>query len=136
MNITLLGAGSMGGALTFPFVEGGHTVQLYGTEYDRSTMAALKSQQDHPKLNLPLPDAVRLFGPEELDASLEGADVVILSVNTDGIASIMDALLPRLCSDWTLITVAKGFYPLKGTVYPITLGFQPSHSRDVPGPTC
>lgn len=124
MNITLPGAGAMGSALTFPLVEGGHTVQLYGTEYDSETMAALKNQQDHPKLNLPLPEAVRLFDPEELDASLEGADVVLLSVNTNGIAPIMDALLPQLSPTWTLLTIAKGFYLQKQTVYPIASGIE------------
>ncbi|HKK17585.1 MAG TPA: NAD(P)-binding domain-containing protein, partial [Opitutales bacterium] len=106
MKITLLGAGAMGGALTFPLVESGHEVRLYGTGYDRQTIASLKQKQPHPRLNKQLPKKINLYEPEELEGAVRGTEILLLCVNTEGIRPIMDALLPYIKPERTLITIA------------------------------
>ena len=49
-TITLIGAGQMASALTFPLFENGHEVRLVGSPLDDDIMARLR--EDHYHVNL------------------------------------------------------------------------------------
>lgn len=68
--ITVLGAGFMGAAVTFPLAAVGHEVRLWGTWLDDPLLEACR-RGPHPRLHLSLPPAVRLFGADELEPVLE-----------------------------------------------------------------
>ncbi len=114
MQVTVLGAGAMGSALTVPLVDNGHDVALWATEYDREIRKALEAGRDHPRLDAPLPDAVELYGPDALEASLEGASVVVLGVSSGGVLPVLERIVPHLTANMTLVTIAKGILELNG----------------------
>lgn len=57
-DITILGAGYMGSALTIPATDNGHRVGLWGTWLDDHLVEALQRGEPHPKLRLRLPRSV------------------------------------------------------------------------------
>ena len=69
-RIAILGAGFMGGALTVPATDNGHTVALWGTHLDDHLIAAVRAGAKHPKLGLVLPPGVTAV---RLDRAAAGA---------------------------------------------------------------
>lgn len=130
MKILIIGAGSMGAALTFPLAANGHSPVLYGTEFDADTLKRLRNGEAHPKLDRRLPGSVELKGPEGLEAALSGAGVVLLAINTKGILPVMKALLPHLGQSVPLITVAKGLVDLDGDALPVTAAIRTYMERE------
>jgi len=114
----------MGGALTFPLAKNLHEIRLYCTEHDSETFALLKKGEAHPRLKQQLPQTIKYYGPKDLQAALLGSNIVFLCVNSKGIRPIMNALLPYINSEMTLVTVAKGFFKLNGIVHPMTFGIE------------
>lgn len=112
----------MGSALTVPLTEKGHEVRLYGTEFDQKIMTALKSGKPHPSLDTKLPDTVRCFVADDLDEALDGAELILLAVTSEGILPVMNALLPFLNATVPLLTVAKGLLNLDGNIFCIGSG--------------
>ncbi len=49
-NITILGAGAMASAISVPLSRNGHAVNIWGTEFDKTIIDALKAGQQHPTL--------------------------------------------------------------------------------------
>ena len=119
MKLLVIGAGSMGAALTFPLAANGHSPVLYGSEFDADTLKRLRDREAHPKLERRLPASVELKGPENLKEALSGAKVVLLAINTKGILPVMKVLLPHLDQSVPLISVAKGLVDLDGNAFPV-----------------
>jgi glycerol-3-phosphate dehydrogenase (NAD(P)+) len=115
-RITILGAGFMGSALSVPASDNGHAVALWGTHLDDHIIAALRAGQAHPKLKLPLPDAVTPFASAELAAALEGAEMVILAVTSEGALPVLERAHGLIRSGTPLLVASKGLVPLNGRV--------------------
>jgi len=107
--VTILGAGAMGAALTTPLTWNGHEVRLWGTELDRALLADLRMCRPHPRLGIPVDARVRLCDPPDLPAALNGADVVVLAITSDGVMSILARATPHLRPGQPLLMVTKGF---------------------------
>jgi len=121
MRITILGAGEMGSALATPTAANGHDVRLWGTGRDDAIVAALRAGQPHPRLGPALPRAVRVFGEAEIDAALDGAELVVLGVTSFGINPVLAQLGDRLRGARAILTVAKGFDEAEeGQIRPLT----------------
>lgn len=119
MRVTILGAGAMGAALTFPVATKCNTPVLYGTKFDKETLDQLRDGKPHPKLRQQLPDEdVELRYPDDLEGAIEGAEICILGVNTSGILPLMNALLPHLKESIPLVIIAKGLVDLEGKALP------------------
>ena len=88
-HIAILGAGYMGGALTVPATDNGHSVALWGTPLDGRLLAAVRAGRRHPRLGLRLPRAVVPFAAEALRAALAGADLVVNAVTSDAAVSVL-----------------------------------------------
>ncbi len=124
MNITILGAGAMSGALTIPFTDRGHGVALWCTEYDDDIRRALTAGEAHPKLDVRLPDAVRLHPPEGIGEALAEAGLVVLGVSTPGVLPVLRQAAPHLRATAPILTVAKGFIANNGIADPVPSGVQ------------
>lgn len=106
--ITVVGAGMMGTALTFPARENGHEVRLVGTPLDREIIEACKTSHRHPKLAPPLPEGISFYQVEELAGALKGADVVIGGVSSFGVDWFADQVLPLIPEQVPVLSVTKG----------------------------
>jgi len=111
----ILGAGYMGSALSFPLADNGVQVRLWGTWLDDDVIDASKSGV-HPKLQHPLPEAVRLFHSEELEEAVKGADFCVVAVTSEGFVPVLQRLLEVLPNPCPLFTVTKGFVRQEGIV--------------------
>jgi glycerol-3-phosphate dehydrogenase (NAD(P)+) len=106
--ITVVGAGMMGSALSMPAHDNGHTVRLVGTHLDREIIASIKECGFHPTLKRQLPPGVEAFQIEELEAALEGADLVIGGVSSFGVEWFTQHVLPKIPSHLPVLSVTKG----------------------------
>ncbi len=98
-SVTILGAGVMGSAFSFPLSDAGCSVNLVGTHLDRAWIDSIKDTGLHPKLGLRLPQAVRTFHHSELrDAVKPETGLLVLGVNSAGIGWAADRLT-ELCTE-------------------------------------
>ena len=89
-NITVLGAGYMGSAITFPLSRD-NKVRLWGTWLDDGIIEECISGQ-HPKLKEPLPSSVDLFYSKELREALKDTDIVFMGISSEGFLSVFKKL--------------------------------------------
>ena len=57
--ITIVGAGMMGSAMSFPARDNGHEVRLVGTPLDREIIERLRTDRYHLHMKRTLPEGVR-----------------------------------------------------------------------------
>ena len=107
-HITILGAGFMGSALTFPATDNGHQVTLWGTWLDDHLVEAVRRGEAHPKLRLHLPLGVRVCHHTQLAEALAGADLVVNAVTSEGTIPVLRRAFPLLAPRTPLMSVSKG----------------------------
>jgi len=113
-NITVLGAGYMGSAITFPLSRD-NKVKLWGTWLDDRIIEECIGGQ-HPKLKEPLPSSVDLFYSRELEEALKDADIVFMGISSEGFLPVFKRLLEVLDHNIYIYTLTKGFVDDSGTV--------------------
>ncbi len=106
--ITIVGAGMMGSALAFPARENGNEVRLVGTHLDREIIEECIKTDKHPKFTKAFPAGVKYYQIEELEAAIDGADMVIGGVSSFGVDWFGDFVLPRIPDTTPILTVTKG----------------------------
>jgi len=106
--IVILGAGMMGTALAWPFLDRGHVVRLVGTHLDDEIVASLRARRLHPKLHLDVPEGIEPYAVDELPRALEGADAVALGVSSAGVRWAGERLAPLLRPGTPVAMVSKG----------------------------
>jgi glycerol-3-phosphate dehydrogenase (NAD(P)+) len=115
-RVAILGAGFMGSALTVPAADNGHAVALWGTHLDGRLVAAVREGAAHPKLGLRLPAAVTAFAHDELAAALDGADLVISAVTSDGAVPVLRRAARHLPRGVPVLTASKGLARSRGRI--------------------
>ena len=113
-RVAILGAGFMGSALTVPAVDNGHTVALWGTHLDDHLVAAVRAGGKHPKLGMTLPAGVSVFDSTELSRALEGAELVVSAVTSDGALPVLKRAAGRIAPGVPVLSVSKGLAPSGG----------------------
>lgn len=113
-RITILGAGFMGSALTSPASDNGHQVRLWGTWLDDHLVDAVQRQELHPKLGVPLPPDVRAYPHTGLAEALQGADLVVNAVTSDGTLPVLTRAFPYLEPGTPIVSVSKGLLCRRG----------------------
>jgi glycerol-3-phosphate dehydrogenase (NAD(P)+) len=107
-EITVLGAGMMGSALCVPLADAGHSVRLVGTHLDDDIVRSLKQASHHPKLDWPLPRAIRPFSLAELGTAMVDTELIVLGVSSAGVRwaarQIADFVRPGL----PIVMISKG----------------------------
>ncbi|NMW64836.1 NAD(P)H-dependent glycerol-3-phosphate dehydrogenase [Mobiluncus mulieris] len=108
-TITILGAGAMGSALCTPMIDAGWEVRLWGTWLDDHLLDAVEAGKNHPRTNEPLAQGVKLYRSDELEKALDGANVVVMSVASVGVAKVTELALPGIVKADALWLTSKGF---------------------------
>ena len=106
--VTIVGAGMMGSALSWPLSDNGHSVRLVGTPLDDEIVASIQSQHIHPKLQRRMPEGVTAYRWTELAEALAGADVVASGVSSFGVEWFAKTVGPLLRPEVPVIAVTKG----------------------------
>jgi glycerol-3-phosphate dehydrogenase (NAD(P)+) len=106
--ITVVGAGVMGTALTYPVADNGHAIRLVGTHLDEEIIRSCRGTRFHPRLKRQLHDGVQPLFLSELPQALEGAELIVLGVNSRGVHWAADAIGPYLKPGQTILMVTKG----------------------------
>ena len=114
-NITVLGAGYMGSAITFPLARNNNKVNLWGTWLDDGIIEECISGR-HPKLKEPLPSSVDLFYSGELEEALKDADIVFIGISSEGFLPVFKKLLEVLDHNIYIYTLTKGFIDDNGAI--------------------
>ncbi len=107
-TFTVVGAGMMGSALCVPLADRGHEVRLVGTPLDEEIIAGLKDNHSHIKLGVELPDTIRPYSMDELDAAMDGAEIIALGVSSAGIDWATERIAPHARTDRPLFMITKG----------------------------
>ncbi len=106
MRITVLGAGYMGSAMATVAARRGHEVRLWGTWLDDALLEPCERGQAHPRLGLPL-TGITLMRAPRLAEALEGAEMLVHAVNSDGAVPVMTKAAAHL-PDVPVLSVTKG----------------------------
>ncbi len=111
MRVTVLGAGYMGSAMATVAKMRGHEVTLWGTWLDDPLLDPCLAGDLHPRLKLRL-DGMRLLRADRLAEALDGAELVVHAVNSEGAVPVMTRAAPHL-PDAPILSVTKGFLESK-----------------------
>jgi glycerol-3-phosphate dehydrogenase (NAD(P)+) len=114
-KVAVLGAGYMGGAMTFPISENGITVNLWGTWLDDEILDSCRKGY-HPRLKKGLPENVNLYGSADLKASIADVDVIFMAVSSEGFLPVFRKLVACMDRDAVFFTLTKGFVIQHGKV--------------------
>ncbi|NLJ41989.1 MAG: glycerol-3-phosphate dehydrogenase [Clostridiales bacterium] len=106
--ITIVGAGMMGSAMSFPARDNGHEVRLVGTHLDREIINRVRKDGFHPKLQRSLPGGIKAFQIEELEGAIDGADLLIGGVSSFGVDWFIEKVLPLAHDRIPVLSVTKG----------------------------
>ena len=124
--ITIIGAGQMACALSFPATENGNKIRLVGTPLDRIVIETVKTTGFHPTLKRQLPEAgIEYYQIEDVNKALDGADVVICGVSSFGVDWFAENILPIIPENIPLLSITKGMIDLEdGTMITYPQYFQ------------
>jgi glycerol-3-phosphate dehydrogenase (NAD(P)+) len=107
-KIAILGSGVMGSALTFPLSDNGHDIRLVGTHLDRDIIDSVRASGVHPGLKRQLPESVRPYQLEEIEAAFDGVEIIVSGVNSAGVRWAGQRIAALLDPDMLVIAIAKG----------------------------
>ena len=109
--VTILGAGYMGTALCIPALDNGHEVRLWGTWLDDELIDAVRIGREHPRLKLVMPPTIKTYTHRELAGALEGVELLICAVTSEGIERVMQSALSLLEGEVPFMAATKGLLP-------------------------
>lgn len=107
-TVTLIGAGQMASALTFPLYENGHEVRLVGSPLDDDIIERLRKDHYHTNLLRTLHDGIHYYNCSQVKEAIAGADLIVCGISSFGVEWFGDEILPLLSEDVPLISVTKG----------------------------
>ncbi len=110
-SITVLGAGAMGSGLTRPLIDSCWDVRLWGTWLDDHLIDAIEAGTPHPRIDVVISDKVKTFRSDQLAEALDGTDVVVMSVSSDGVPGVAKLALPLMKNVKAMWMTSKGFSP-------------------------
>ena len=105
--ITVVGAGMMGSAMSFPARDNGHEVRLVGI-HNRENIESIRSTGYHPTLKRQLPDGVKACHLDGLAEALDGADVILCGVSSFGIDWFEENIVPLVPEGTPVLSITKG----------------------------
>ena len=129
--ITIVGAGMMGSAMSFPSCDNGHEVRLVGI-HNRESIESVKETGYHPTLKCKLPDGVKAYHIEDLAEAMDGADLVISGVSSFGMKWFEESVLPILPDGVPVLSVTKGLESREdGTLVPFPIAMMERSKKPV-----
>lgn len=125
--ITIVGAGMMGSAMSFPARENGHEVRLVGTPLDRDIIDEARESGFHKTLKRRLPAGIRYYQIEQLAEAMDGSDLLVNGVSSFGVEWFGRTVLPAIPEPLPVLAVTKGMLDTpEGRLIPY-----PHHYRDL-----
>lgn len=106
--VTLIGAGQMASALTFPLFENGHEVRLVGSPLDDEIIERLCQDNYHINLRRTLHHGIQYIKCADVKEAIKGADLIVCGVSSFGVDWFGDEILPMLDENIPMISVTKG----------------------------
>ena len=123
--ITILGAGMMGSAMSYPARKNGNEVRLVGTPLDRAIIDGLRKDDFHITLKRTLPEGMKYYQIEELNEALEGADLLISGVSSFGVEWFANEMLPILPDSLPILGITKGMFDMEdGSLVPYPIYYK------------
>lgn len=86
-------------------------MRLWGTHLDDHLIAAVRAGKPHPRTNAPLADGVTTYLRGDLEAALDGADVVVIAIASGGVHDVATLAAPHLAGVRGILLLSKGFAP-------------------------
>lgn len=105
--ITVVGAGQMGSAMSFPGIDNGHEVRLVSI-HKREVTDEIRRSGYHPTLKRQLPDGVKAYYLEDLEEALDGADIILCGVSSFGIEWFEENIVPLVPDGIPVLSITKG----------------------------
>lgn len=102
----------MGSAMAQVAAVSGHDVRLWGTWLDDDLVDAVAKKQDHPRLKMKLDERITVLRSADLAKALEGAELVVHGVSSEGATAVMAKAAAHL-PDVPVLSVSKGFLKAK-----------------------
>jgi|GEM_PF-40354 len=115
-KVAILGAGAMGSGLANALVQAGWDVNLWGTWLDDHLIDAIEEGRPHPRINVVISGKVHPFRSAGLEDALDGVDVVVVSVASQGVPKVTEMALPGIAKAKALWLTSKGFMPVDGKI--------------------
>ncbi|MBQ9368627.1 MAG: hypothetical protein IJT83_12665 [Victivallales bacterium] len=106
--ITIIGAGMMGSAMSWPATDNGHTVRLVGSNLNDSVIESIKKTGVHPALKCRLPENVFPFYFSEIREAIPDTELFVCGVSSFGLEWFATEVLPLLPQDAHLMVLTKG----------------------------
>lgn len=111
--ITIVGAGQMGSAMSYPARCNGHEVRLVGSPLDQEIIDRLRKDRYHLNLKRTLPEGVKFFQIDELADALNGADLLIGGVSSFGVDWFSEHILTVIPESLPVLCITKGLVNLE-----------------------
>ena len=105
---TIIGAGMMGSAMSFPLRDNGHEVRIVGTPLDVEIIEQLKVDNFHKNMKRTLPEGISYYQIGELEKAIAGTDFFIGGVSSFGVEWFADFVIPRLPEKAVVLSITKG----------------------------
>ena len=115
-SVAVLGAGAMGSGLANALVRAGWRVNLWGTWLDDHLIDAIEQARPHPRIDVVISEKVTTFRSDDLAEALDGVDVVVISVASQGVTRVTELALPGIARAKALWLTSKGFMTIEGRV--------------------
>ena len=121
-TITVICAGMMGTAITYPAAHNGHTIRLVGSPLDNEIIEHGQKTGEHLNLSkyrknnptsgvdapVVTPDNVTFHYFEEMEECIKGADLIICGVSSFGMDWFCNNVIPKLPEEIPLLSISKG----------------------------
>lgn len=108
--ITIIGAGVMGTALSWPLADNNHTVRLAGTPLDNDIIRSIRETRIHPRHQREIPTPVEAYFVDELPQALQGTDLVVSGVSSFGVHWFASQAALYFTPGTPVISVTKGLF--------------------------
>ncbi|PGA35985.1 NAD(P)H-dependent glycerol-3-phosphate dehydrogenase [Bacillus wiedmannii] len=108
-QITVIGAGSWGTALSMVLADNGHGVRVWGNKAEQIHEINEKHTNETYLPEIQLPETIKGYG--SLEEAMIGIDTVLLVVPTKAIRSVMQQLKNVVKQPITIIHASKGIEP-------------------------
>ena len=104
-NISIIGSGTWGMALSLLLYKKGHTVKVWSAIHDEVEM--LRKEREHKNLpGAPIPADMEITG--DLEACVKGAELMVLSVPSVFTRQTARRMKPFVAEGQIIVNVAKG----------------------------
>ncbi len=131
-KITILGAGYMGSAITFPLADNGYDINLWGTWLDDEIIGSCIDGY-HPKLKKKMPDRVNFFHSDELEDAVKDADVIFVGVTSNGFLDVFRKLIDCIEKNYMFFKLTKGLVDDNGKIKRIAQAAEEIFKSKFPG---